>query len=118
MAHNEYRGEITAILDGTEHRLVLTLGALAELESELGAESLAEFADRLSRGGLSARDLIAIIGAGLRGAGADMTDEDVGAMQTPGGIAGFSKIAADLFRAAFSGGPPGGKTGRDLKKKA
>jgi hypothetical protein len=64
---NTHRGEIDAELDGATHRLVLTLGALAELESAFGDEDLLALAGRFERGRLSARDCVRIIGAAWRG---------------------------------------------------
>jgi uncharacterized phage protein (TIGR02216 family) len=66
---NRYRGEIDAELGGRRRTLVLTLGALAELESAFGAVDLMALAERFGTGRLSARDLVRIIAAGLRGAG-------------------------------------------------
>ncbi|MFY9734679.1 MAG: GTA-gp10 family protein, partial [Rhodoplanes sp.] len=37
---NRHRGEIEAEIGGTPRRLVLTLGALAELEAAFGADDL------------------------------------------------------------------------------
>ncbi len=37
---NPYAGEVRLVLDGSPHVLKLTLGALAELESSLGSDSL------------------------------------------------------------------------------
>ena len=56
---------------------MLTLGALAELEDAFGAEDLVALTERFGSGRLKARDLIRIIAAGLRGAGAALTDDDV-----------------------------------------
>jgi hypothetical protein len=56
-----------AVLAGTERRLCLTLGALAEMEAALelsGGEALAE---RMRA--LSAKDLMVVLGALLRGGG-------------------------------------------------
>ncbi|RST84542.1 gene transfer agent family protein [Aquibium carbonis] len=116
MTHaNARRGEITAELDGTRRRLCLTLGALAELESAFAAEDLSALVARFSTGRLSARDMARVIGAGLRGAGAATADEEVLAMTTPGGAAGFAAIVAELLAATFGearpsveGGLPGG----------
>lgn len=98
---NKYRGEIEAALGGERRTLVLTLGALAELESAFGADDLMALAERFGSGRLSARDLIRIIGAGLRGAGACVTDDEVAAMKTAGGAADYVRIAADLIVATF-----------------
>ena len=65
---NRHRGEIEAEIGGARRRLVLTLGALAELESAFGAEDLVALTERFASGRLAARDLTRIIGAGLRGA--------------------------------------------------
>ncbi|WP_296742554.1 phage tail assembly chaperone [Mesorhizobium sp.] len=54
---NKYRGEIEAELGCGRHTLVLTLGALAELESAFGADDLMALAERFGTGRLSARDL-------------------------------------------------------------
>lgn len=107
MQANRRRGEIVAELDGKSRRLCLTLGALAELEAGLGAEDLSALAARFSAGRLSARDLIALIGAGLRGAGEAVSDDEVAAMHAPDGAAGFARIAAELLVATF-GGTAGG----------
>jgi hypothetical protein len=101
---NRHRGEIAARLDGRERTLCLTLGALAELEAAFGADDLVALARRFESGALSARDIIRILGCGLRGAGEAASDEDVAAMRADGGAAGFATIAAELIRATFGGG--------------
>ncbi len=101
---NRHRGEVEAVLDGVQHRLVLTLGALAELESAFGDEDMVALAERFEKGRLSARDCVRVIGAGLRGAGYEVRDEGVAQMQTDGGAAGFVAIVARLLTATFSGG--------------
>jgi len=103
MRANRRRGEIVAELDGRSRRLCLTLGALAELEAGLGAEDLSALAARFSAGRLSARDLIPLIGAGLRGGGEAVTDAEVASMHSPDGAAGFARIAAELLVATFGG---------------
>ena len=54
---NLHRGEIEAEIGGARRRLVLTLGALAELEAAFGAEDLTALAERFGAGRLKARDL-------------------------------------------------------------
>jgi Phage tail tube protein, GTA-gp10 len=98
---NKYRGEIAATLGGRPRTLVLTLGALAELESAFEACDVVALAERFGSGRLSARDLLRIIGAGLRGAGENVTDDEVAAMTTEGGAAGYVRIAAGLIAATF-----------------
>jgi len=102
---NLHRGEIAAELGGKQRTLVLTLGALAELESVFGAADLVALAERFGSGRLSARDLMRIIGAGLRGAGESVSDDEVAAMSADGGAAGYVRIAADLIAATFDDAP-------------
>lgn len=101
---NHHRGEIEAEIGGARRRLVLTLGALAELEAAFGADDLVALAERFGRGRLAARDLVRIIGAGLRGGGAAIGDDEVADMTAPGGAAGFARIAAELLAATFGEG--------------
>ncbi|HEY1152560.1 MAG TPA: gene transfer agent family protein [Pseudolabrys sp.] len=98
---NKYRGEIDAELGGRRRTLVLTLGALAELEAAFGADDLVALAERFGSGRMSARDLVRIIAAGLRGAGEAVGDDEVAAMTVPGGAAAFVRIAAELIAATF-----------------
>lgn len=64
---NGARGEAVAVLAGEERRLCLTLGALAEIETALGVSGVADLAERMRT--LSARDLMAVLAALLRGGG-------------------------------------------------
>jgi len=100
---NRQRGEIEAELDGRTWALCLTLGALAELEAKLAAGDLVTLAKRFEAGKLSAADAIAVIGAGLRGAGNDIDDAAVAAMRVAGGAAGYVAIVAELLTATFGG---------------
>ena len=99
--HNPHRGEVSANIDGETRVLCLTLGALAELEARLGAGDLVGLGERFAAGRVSARDLTAIIGAGLRGGGAAVTDDDVARMSIEGGLKGAADVAARLLRATF-----------------
>jgi len=104
---NPHRGEIAATLDGKPFTLCLTLGALAELESAFGDDDMLALAQRFGHGRLSARDAVRIIGAGLRGAGIQITDEAVARMQCEDGAAGFVDIVARLLAATFGGATAG-----------
>jgi Phage tail tube protein, GTA-gp10 len=101
---NRYRGEVEAEIGGVRRRLVLTLGALAELEDAFGADDLVALTERLGSGRLSARDLMRIIRAGLRGAGEVVSDEDVATMGVDGGVQGYVRIVAELIAATFGEG--------------
>jgi hypothetical protein len=98
---NKYRGEIEAELGGVKRTLVLTLGALAELEDAFGVDDLVALTERFATGRLKARDLIRIIGAGLRGGGEAVSDDEVAAMEVDGGAQGYVRIAASLVAATF-----------------
>jgi hypothetical protein len=98
---NIHRGEIAAEIGGETRVLCLTLGALAELEARLGAGDLAGLAERFAGGKVSARDLTAIIGAGLRGGGNAISDDDLAQMSVEGGLRGAADVAVRLLQATF-----------------
>jgi hypothetical protein len=54
---------------------------------------------------------VRIIGAGLRGGGEAVSDEEVAAMRCDGGAAGFAAIAAELLAVTF--GRPAAPVGAD-----
>ena len=88
-----------------QHQLPVTpfraVRSLAELEDAFGVEDLQALVARLSSGRFAARDLVRIIGAGLRGAGHDIADSDVAAMAAEDGVAGQARLAMSLLAAAF-----------------
>lgn len=98
---NRRRGEVEAVIDGERRILCLTLGALAELETAFAADSLADLADRFSRGKLSSRDLIRILAAALRGGGNACSDDDVGDMCMEGGLAASIDVVRSLLLVTF-----------------
>jgi hypothetical protein len=98
---NRHRGEIEAEIGGAKRTLVLTLGALAELEAAFGAADLAGLAERFSTGQLKSSDLIRVIAAGLRGAGEMVSDDDVARMSMSDGARGYVRIAAELIAVTF-----------------
>ena len=98
---NLHRAEIEAEIGGARRTLVLTLGALAELEAAFGAEDLVALAERFGSGRLRARDLVRVIGAGLRGAGEAISDDEVARLPVDGGATGYVRIAAALLAATF-----------------
>ena len=95
------RGEIDAVIGGERRTLCLTLGALAELEERLQAGDLVGLAERFGGGRVSARDLTAILGAGLRGGGNAISDDDLARLSIEGGLKGAAEIAARLLKATF-----------------
>lgn len=108
MITNHHRGEVSAKLDGKDWCLCLTLGALAELEAGFAVDDIATLAERFSTGRLASSDMLKLIGAGLRGAGHSISNEDVAEMQAEGGATGYALIVAELLTATF--GNPQQKT--------
>lgn len=101
---NPYAGEVALVIDGQPHVLRLTLGALAELETTLGADSLIALVERFEQGRFSSRDVLALIVAGLRGGGWQGCGDDLLHAQIEGGITGAATTAATLLARAFT--PP------------
>ena len=62
---NPWAGEVALTIDGEPRVLKLTLGALAELEGELQADTLVSLIERFEGGQISTRDVLALIVAGL-----------------------------------------------------
>ena len=56
---NQARGEIAIEIDGSEHIMCLTLGALAELEARFECQSLRDLQARLKR--LTASELLDVL---------------------------------------------------------
>lgn len=99
---NPYAGEVTVAVNGEPKVCKLTLGALAELEAELGAGSLSELVDRFETGTFQANDVLALLFAGLRGGGwtgskAELVTADLGA-----GPMDAARLAAKVLVLAFS----------------
>ena len=101
---NLHRGEIEATFGARTFRLCLTLGALAELEHAFGVDDLVALAARIEQGRLRARDLVTIIGCGLRGAGATLGDAEVAALTHAQGLPGYVDVAGRLLAATFGEG--------------
>lgn len=72
MTLNAARGEAAVMLGGERRRLCLTLGALAEMETGLALDGLEALGERMRR--LSARDLMVVLAALLRGGGEENAD--------------------------------------------
>ena len=104
---NRHRGEIAARLDGRDYTLCLTLGALAEMEAAFAARDLNDIAARFDAGRVSARDLLIVIGCGLRGAGHNLSDAEVAALQGLEGFSCYVPTAAGHLAATFGGTAPG-----------
>ncbi len=99
---NRHRGEISAEIEGQHYRLCLTLGALAELETAFGDTDLLALAERFEIGRISAGDAIKVIGAGLRGGGHVISNQELSCLQINGGAGGYLRLVVDLLEATFT----------------
>ncbi|MBL8563957.1 MAG: gene transfer agent family protein [Gemmobacter sp.] len=105
---NPFAGEVALVIDGQRHVAKLTLGALAELEAALEAGGLVDLIERFEAGRFTARDVLALILAGLRGGGWQGSAEDLARVEIGsefgGGLVGAARVAAALLARAFA--PP------------
>ncbi|HEU0220834.1 MAG TPA: gene transfer agent family protein [Paracoccaceae bacterium] len=99
---NPYRGEVAISIDGERRTMRLTLGALCELEERLESGSLVALVERFEQGAVRARDVLALICAGLRGGGSPVTEAELGAMCIDGGPVVAAQAAAELLRVTFA----------------
>lgn len=98
---NAARGEARLSLYGRDYTVCLTLGALAEIEHALGLADLSMLDERLARP--SAKDLVRILTALLRGGGEAVTEADV--ERLPLDARAMADAVADAFAAAGFGAP-------------
>ncbi|MFY0679788.1 MAG: gene transfer agent family protein [Thalassovita sp.] len=98
---NPWAGEVTLVIDGQPQVMKLTLGALAELETELGASSLMGLVERFEQGQFSTKDVLSLIVAGLRGAGWQGRAEALLSAEIAGGPIEAARAAAELLARAF-----------------
>ncbi|MEX0338364.1 MAG: gene transfer agent family protein [Arenibacterium sp.] len=99
---NPYAGEVALVINARREVMKLTLGALAELEAALEADSLIGLVNRFEDGAFSSRDVAALIVAGLRGAGADVSADDLMTADIEGGPVAAARAAAELLVRAFA----------------
>ena len=99
---NPHAGEVEVIVDGVPCTAKLTLGALAELESTLGGDTLVALVARFEAGDVSSRDVMALLVAGLRGGGWNVTASDLLTAQIADGPLGAVQKAAELLARAFA----------------
>ncbi|WP_414897402.1 gene transfer agent family protein [Rhodovulum sp. YEN HP10] len=99
---NPHAGEVALMVDGERQVLKLTLGALAELEAALGADTLLALIERYEEGHFATRDVIALLLAGLRGGGWKGTTSDLAEADIGGGPIAAAQAAAQLLARAFT----------------
>ncbi len=99
---NPWAGEVALVVAGEGRVMRLTLGALAEMEAALGADSLVDLVARFEEGRFSSRDVLAVIVAGLRGGGWCGTAADLLCAEIEGGLLAAARAAAQLLARAFA----------------
>lgn len=99
---NPWAGEVVVVIEGAAHRCRLTLGALAELEAKLEGGSLIELVERFETGTMRAKDILAVLIAGLRGGGWSGELRDLAQAEIEGGALGVARAAAQLLARAFA----------------
>ncbi|MEM9059814.1 MAG: GTA-gp10 family protein [Pseudomonadota bacterium] len=101
---NPQRGDVALTVNGQVLVLRLTLGALAALEARLQSQSLIDLAEHFESGRVSAADLLALLAAGLEGAGTSMTEQELADAEIEGGAVAAMKAGIALLSAAFGTG--------------
>lgn len=99
---NPYRGEVEITINGAPYALKLTLGALAGLEQSLAEGSLVDLVQRFEAGRFSARDVLALLAAGLEGGGHTLSAEELAKADIAAGPVGAARVAAQLLARSFS----------------
>lgn len=99
---NPWTGEVALVIDGQRRVMKLTLGALAELEQALGAETLVALVQRFEAAQFSSRDVMALVLAGLRGGGVDIDADTLGRAEIAGGPMEAARAGAELLARAFT----------------
>ncbi len=99
---NPYEGEVAVRIDGERHVMRLTLGALAELEAGMEADSLVALVERFEAGHFSTRDVLALIVAGLRGGGWRGGKAELLSAEIEGGPIEAARLAGQLLARAFA----------------
>ena len=90
------------MIDGQRYEARLTLGALAELEAAIDADSLLALVERFEGNRFSSRDVVALLAAGLRGGGAKIDAATIEHAQIEGGPMAAARAAAELLARAFT----------------
>ena len=78
------------------------IGALASLEQSLGEDTLVSLVERFETQRFSARDVIALLQAGLHGGGHAELAARIDAVEISGGPVAASQAAAQLLVRAFA----------------
>lgn len=102
---NPYAGEVGLVIDGEARIAKLTLGALAELETALGAPDLVALMARFEGGAPKVADILQVLLVALRAGGWSGDMAHLRAARIEGGLPEALRVAAQLLVLAFTGGP-------------
>jgi hypothetical protein len=97
---NSHRGEVVFEVDGKAHKLCLTLGALASLETAFAASSLNDLSQKFAN--ISAQDLLIVLAILLEAGGASYNVDTLSKANIE--IRSAAIAIAETFQAAFSDG--------------
>lgn len=106
---NAARGETVLDVGGMPHRLCLTLGALAQLETHFGVTGPAELAARLKT--LTANDVLVVLHVLIAGGGGQLSVEDLAAAPLSPTAAATAIVQAFLVA---TGGQSGSRPGQTV----
>lgn len=93
-------------INGRVQVMRLSLGALAELEQSLGADSLLDLVGRFETGNFRTRDILAVLYAGLCAGGWDGTPQDLADAEIQGGPIVAAQSAARVLALSFGTDTP------------
>jgi hypothetical protein len=99
---NPWAGEVALVIDGQRRVMKLTLGALAELETALGEDSLVALVERFEGGRFRTADVLKLLMAGLHGGGWRVDAATLLAADIRGGPGTAARAAAELLARAFA----------------
>lgn len=101
---NPLRAEASVELAGKRYVLRLTLQALAEIEAAFAVKGLDALGARLSGGNLGAQDLLALLGALIRGGGEAVANADLASRIEARDLRALIEAIGAVFAASFGEG--------------
>ncbi|WP_299149685.1 gene transfer agent family protein [uncultured Tateyamaria sp.] len=98
---NPWRGEVVLVVNGERCVMRLTLGALAGLEVALAEPSMIALVERFEQSRFSSADVLALLKAGLTGAGFKDAAQALDHAEIEGGPMTAARAAAELIARTF-----------------
>ncbi|WP_114393235.1 gene transfer agent family protein [Oleisolibacter albus] len=105
---NPHAGEVSLTLAGRPYTMRPSFGAMVELEEALGCGVTDLASAILAKGAATLRtsQMAAIIWAGLKGAGTELSRDEVGTLVVQTGLAACIHPASQLLANMLTGGQP------------